>query len=71
VSSPAKVLIAAGLVLVAAGLAVAFLPRVPFLGRLPGDFTIRRGNFTLYLPLATSVLLSLIVTVLLRLFTRP
>ena len=39
-------------------------------GRLPGDFAVRRGNFSFYFPLATSVLLSVLLTVLLAIFRR-
>lgn len=42
--------------------------RVPGLGHLPGDILIRRGNFTVYIPLATSLLLSLILTIFLNLW---
>lgn len=65
-----KTLVLVGLILVAAGLAAMFLPRVPWLGRLPGDFVWRRGSFTFYLPLATSLLLSLLLTLLFRFFGR-
>ena len=40
------------------------------LGRLPGDFTMRRGAFTFYFPLATSILVSLVLTVVLYLLRR-
>jgi Protein of unknown function (DUF2905) len=40
------------------------------LGRLPGDFTIRRGSFTFYFPLASSILVSLVLTVVLYLLRR-
>ena len=40
------------------------------LGRLPGDFTVRRGAFTFYFPLATSILVSLVLTVVLYLLRR-
>ncbi len=39
--------------------------RIPWLGKLPGDFTIRRPGFTLYAPLATSLLVSLLLSLLL------
>ncbi len=62
-----KLLILAGLVLVIVGLAVHYgLP----LGRLPGDVVVRRGNFTFYLPLATSVLVSVLLTLLLAFLRR-
>jgi hypothetical protein len=40
------------------------------LGRLPGDFRFGRGNTRVYIPLATSLLVSIVVTVLLNLFLR-
>ena len=40
------------------------------LGRLPGDFAVRRGNFGFYFPLTTSILLSILLTVLFALFRR-
>ena len=62
-----RVLIIVGLVLVAAGLLISL--GVP-IGRLPGDISYRRGNFSFYFPLTTSILLSILLTVLLALFRR-
>jgi hypothetical protein len=42
---------------------------VPF-GRLPGDFSVKRGNFAFYFPLATSVVVSILLTLLFALFRR-
>jgi len=42
------------------------LPKIPVLGRLPGDFMIKRENFTFYFPLATSLLISVLLSLLLR-----
>ena len=42
---------------------------VPF-GRLPGDFQVKRGNFSFYFPLATSIILSIILTLILAFFRR-
>ena len=62
-----KLLIVVGLVIAGLGLMVsAGLP----LGRLPGDFAIRRDNFTFYFPLGTSILVSVILTVLFALLRR-
>ena len=62
-----KLLVIAGVVLMAVGLMVMMgLP----IGRLPGDFTIKRGNATFYFPLATSILASLLLTLLLSLIRR-
>jgi hypothetical protein len=62
-----KLLILIGLVIVGAGLLVsAGFP----LGRLPGDFVIRRDNFTLYVPLGTSILVSVVLTIAFALLRR-
>ena len=65
-----RVLILVGVVFVLVGLLLSFLGRVPYIGRLPGDILIRRGNFTFYFPLATSLLLSFLLTLLLWLLRR-
>ncbi|HET7343609.1 MAG TPA: DUF2905 domain-containing protein [Methylomirabilota bacterium] len=44
--------------------------RLPWLGRLPGDIAIHRGNWSVYFPVGTSILLSVILTLLLWLFGR-
>jgi hypothetical protein len=62
-----KVLVIVGLVIAAIGAAVML--GVPF-GRLPGDIVVRKGAFTFYFPLATSVLLSVLLTFLLMLLRR-
>jgi predicted MFS family arabinose efflux permease len=62
-----RFLIAIGLVIAAVGLLMTL--GVP-IGRLPGDFTVRRGNFTFYVPLATSILASLLLTLVMMFFTR-
>lgn len=62
-----RFLIISGLLLAAVGVLINF--GVP-IGRLPGDFTIRRGNFTFYFPLATSIVASILLTILFSLFTR-
>jgi hypothetical protein len=62
-----RFLVVVGLVLVGAGLLISL--GVP-IGRLPGDFSVRRGNFSFYFPLTTSILASIILTLLLMLFGR-
>jgi hypothetical protein len=63
-----------GKTLVLIGLAIAGLGLVMMLGlplfRLPGDFYVRRGGFTFYFPLTTSIVLSIILTLALALFRR-
>lgn len=65
----AKLLEAAGIALVVLGGLLLIGSRLG-IGRLPGDIVIRRGNFTFFFPLATSILLSLLLTLLLWLFSR-
>ncbi len=62
-----KVLVIAGLIVAGIGLLVMMgLP----IGRLPGDFTVKRGNATFYFPLATSILASILLTLVLSLLRR-
>ena len=57
-----KSLIVIGLLLIVIGVAIAFGPRIPFIGKLPGDIYIKKDNFTFYFPLGTSLLISVIIT---------
>ena len=63
-------LVVLGLVVAAIGVVLLFADRLPWLGRLPGDVRIERDNVRFYFPLATSLLISVIVTILLNLFRR-
>ena len=65
-----RILIFIGLGIVVLGLLLTFSGKIPLIGRLPGDIVFRRGNFTFYFPLATSILLSILLTVILWLFRR-
>ena len=60
-----KILIVLGSVLLGVGLLLTFFDKIPLLGKLPGDFHIKRGNFEFYFPMATSVVLSLLLTLIL------
>jgi len=68
--SLAKILIIIGLFCVAAGLVLFFWQKIPFLGRLPGDILIQKGNFNFFFPLVTCLLLSLILTLIINLVIR-
>ena len=65
-----KMLIVAGVVLLIAGLFFVFSPKIPFLGKLPGDILVKRENFTFYFPLATSILISVLISLILYLIRR-
>jgi hypothetical protein len=69
-ASLGKGLVLLGLLLMAAGALLWVLGRVPYVGRLPGDIYIRRGNASFYFPLATCIILSLVVSVILSLMRR-
>jgi hypothetical protein len=65
-----KWLVVAGVALVAVGLWMWIGPKVPWLGRLPGDIVIERPNLRFYFPLTTSILLSLVLTLLIWMLRR-
>lgn len=65
-----RTLIVVGLVIVVAGVVLALAPRIPWLGRLPGDILIQRERVTFYFPIVTSIVVSIVLTVLLNLFFR-
>jgi hypothetical protein len=65
-----KPLIILGLVLVAVGVIISIAGRIPWLGRLPGDICIKKENFSFYFPLATSILISALLSLILWLFRR-
>ena len=57
-------LVLLGLLLIVVGAVLLFGPKVPLLGRLPGDLVIKREHFTLYLPFTTSLVLSGLISLL-------
>jgi hypothetical protein len=62
-----KFLVIAGLIM--AGVGLLIMAGAP-IGRLPGDITWRRGNFTFYFPLVTSIIISIVLTIVLALLRR-
>ena len=65
-----RLLIVVGAIALLAGVVLMFAPRIPWLGRLPGDIVINRGPVSVYFPLATSIVISIVLTLLLNLFWR-
>lgn len=59
-----KLLLVLGLLVAAVGVVVLLAGRLPWLGRLPGDIHIERGNWTFYFPLATSLIVSVVLTLI-------
>jgi len=65
-----KSLVLIGISIVLIGVLMWGLSSIPYIGRLPGDIYIRRGNFSFYFPLATCILISIIATILFSLMRR-
>jgi DUF2905 family protein len=69
-----RMLVLLGVVLIVVGSVLwvtgAVGGKVPFLGRLPGDIHVQRGNWSVYFPLTTSILLSVVLTLILSFLSR-
>jgi hypothetical protein len=65
-----KTLIIFGIILVALGISLICLQKIPFLGKLPGDIYIQKKNLTVYFPLTTSILISIIISLIFWLWSR-
>jgi len=62
-----KILIFAGTAIVILGLLLVFWGKIPFLGKLPGDIYVERGNFRFFLPIVTGLLISIVLTIVINL----
>lgn len=69
-SEVGKLLILSGVVILIFGVILTVGHKIPLIGKLPGDFKYESGNFKLYFPLATSILISIILTILFNLFRK-
>jgi uncharacterized protein HemY len=69
-SSLGKLLIITGLAIAGIGVLLLVAPRVPWLGKLPGDILIRKDNFRFYFPITTCIIISIILTLLFYLFRK-
>jgi hypothetical protein len=65
-----KMLVVMGLVIIGIGLFLWLGDRIPWIGRLPGDILIRREKVTVYFPIVTCIIISLILTLLFSLFRK-
>jgi hypothetical protein len=65
-----KWLVLIGAILIVVGVIVMLAGKIPFLGRLPGDISIKKGNFSFFFPLTSSILISIVVSILLWLFKK-
>ncbi|HOD36003.1 MAG TPA: DUF2905 domain-containing protein [Syntrophales bacterium] len=69
-SSLGKMLIIIGVVIILIGAVLMLGTKIPWLGRLPGDFSFKGKNFTFYFPLGTSILISVVLTLILWLISK-
>jgi hypothetical protein len=65
-----KLLIVLGVIVIAVGGLLLFSGKIPWIGRLPGDILIQKKNYTFYFPLATSIIISVIITLVFWLLGR-
>ncbi len=63
-------LVVLGAVILATGLVIVFGPRIPWLGHLPGDIVIQRENVTIYIPLGTMIVVSVVVSIVIAIIGR-
>jgi len=57
-----KLLIVLGLAIVGIGLFLTFFDKIPLIGKLPGDISVKKENFQFYFPLTTSIVLSVLLS---------
>ncbi|MBM3252983.1 MAG: DUF2905 domain-containing protein [Candidatus Omnitrophica bacterium] len=70
VSFTGKAFILLGIILLVIGSMLVFMNKIPYIGKLPGDIYIKKKNFTFYFPITTSILISIILSLLLFLFSK-
>jgi hypothetical protein len=65
-----KLLILGGAFIIALGLLLIFWNRIPFLGKLPGDIFLQKGNFQFFFPIVTSLVISTVFTIIVNLIIK-
>lgn len=65
-----KALVVIGLAIAGIGVLFLLADKIPWLGRLPGDITLRRGNVTFHFPIVTCIVISVLLSLLLWLFRK-
>jgi len=65
-----KILIIVGGVIIIVGLIFLFSPNIPFLGKLPGDITIKKDGGSFYFPVVTFLIISIVLTILINIILR-
>lgn len=70
ISQLGKILLLVGVILAIIGAILTFANKVPFIGKLPGDLYIKKNNISIYFPLTTSIIISIILSVILYFLGR-
>jgi Protein of unknown function (DUF2905) len=65
-----KFIIITGVLIVMIGFIITFSPKIPFLGKLPGDIYYHKNGFTFYFPLATSIIIGIVLSLILYFLRR-
>jgi hypothetical protein len=65
-----RMLLYIGIILVLIGGFFILMAKIPWLGRLPGDIVYRRGGLTIFFPITTMILISILLTILMNIFWR-
>jgi hypothetical protein len=65
-----KILLILGAIIIVLGLIFTFAPHIPFLGKLPGDITIKKDGGSFYFPIVTCIILSIVLTVIINVILR-
>ena len=65
-----KMLIVVGIVFIIMGIAFLFGDKIPFLGRLPGDISIQKEWFSVYFPITTCIIISIVLSILFAIFRK-
>lgn len=65
-----KVLIIIGVIFIVAGVVMVYFQKIPFFGKLPGDIFVKKGNSSFYFPIATSILISIVLTLIFYLISK-
>jgi len=65
-----KLFVILGIIMIVIGLGFMFGDKIPYIGKLPGDISIKRENFSFYFPITTSIIISIILTILFSLFKK-
>jgi len=59
-----KILVIVGFIIVGVGILFMYSDKIPFVGRLPGDISIKKENFQLYVPITTSIIISIVLSLI-------